>query len=260
MVRGIWEEMVLLSGSRLAVRDKIIVALDVPTIDQALALVDLTRESVGMYKVGMELFYGSGVSGLLRLQERGAGVFLDLKLHDIPNTVRRTSRILSGLGVAMFNVHCSGGREMMEAAVAGADEGTVEGQSRPVILGVTLLTSIGQDMLQALGVERSVPDHVTSLATMADRSGLSGVVASPLEIRQIKEACGDRFLVVTPGVRPRWTEAGDQRRFATPAEAISAGADYIVVGRAITASSDPSAAAKRLLEETDVEVTALTSS
>lgn len=235
-------------------RNRIVLALDVSSLAAALDLIRTTRESVGMYKVGMELFYSTGFQGLKTLMDEGISVFLDLKLHDIPATVERTSRVLADMGVAMFNVHCLGGVRMMEAAasaVASASAGEADGSSQGTkVIGVTVLTSLSDDeAVCELGFKRSIIEQVTALALNAKRAGLDGVVASPLEASSVREACGDDFSVITPGVRPRWAAADDQRRVMTPGQAIRSGADLVVIGRAITRDRDPQSAAARVLED-----------
>jgi orotidine-5'-phosphate decarboxylase len=236
-------------------RDSIVLALDVPSLAEALSLVRATREFAGMYKVGMELFYSVGIPGLRALMDEGIDIFLDLKLHDIPTTVERASRVLAATGVAMFNVHCLGGIRMMEAA-ANAVCSPQGGASRSTrVIGVTLLTSLSQDEVACeLGIERPLVDQVTALALNAKKAGLYGVVASPREVSSIRKACGDGFLIVTPGVRPRWARVDDQRRVMTPGQAILNGADYVVVGRAVTRDRDPRSAAARVLADIEAEL------
>lgn len=231
-----------------SVKDRIILALDVPALDDAIDLVRSTKDFIGMYKVGMELFYSAGSDAVNAIVNEGVPVFLDLKLHDIPETVERTSRVLASMGVDMFNVHCMGGMRMMRAA-AGAIE-SQPGEKRVKVLGVTMLTSLTEDEIsRELGIRGTIHERVTALARQAKESGLDGVIASPHEIVAIKQACGDEFLVVTPGVRPVGAAADDQRRIMTPAQAIRNGADYIVIGRPITRSSHPRSAAQSLLSE-----------
>ncbi|NLU40948.1 MAG: orotidine-5'-phosphate decarboxylase [Firmicutes bacterium] len=236
-------------------RDRIILALDVSSLADALSLVKATRESVGMYKVGMELFYSVGIPGLRAVMSEGVSVFLDLKLHDIPTTVERASRVLAATGVAMLNVHCLGGLRMMKAA-ADAVGSLQDGSARHAkVIGVTVLTSLSQDEVTSeLGIERPLVDQVTALALNAKKAGLDGVVASPWEVSSIRKACGDGFAIVTPGVRPRWAGVDDQRRVTTPGEAIRSGADYVVVGRAVTRDKDPRSAAARVLTDIEAEL------
>jgi orotidine-5'-phosphate decarboxylase len=231
--------------------ERIIVALDFSTAKEALDMADLLGGQVSFFKVGMELFTSTGPDIIKALHERDCKVFLDLKFHDIPNTVKRTCEIVLEFGVELFNLHASGGSEMMAQASRALREGAIAlGKKAPSLLAVTILTSIDDKILnEELGVARSVKEQVVHLAKMAKEAGVNGVVASPLEIKAIRQACGEDFYIVTPGVRPAWAVKGDQRRVMTPSEAINHGADYIVVGRPITASKDPLEAAKRISEE-----------
>jgi orotidine-5'-phosphate decarboxylase len=204
-----------------------------------------------MFKVGSELFTAEGPVLARYLVVLGEKVFLDLKFHDIPNTVRAAAREAAELGVSMFNVHASGGHKMMEAAREGVRSATVErgDAKRPLVLAVTVLTSLSNDDLDELGVAGTPEDAVVRLARLAQRAGLDGVVASPREIAALRRACGPRFVIVTPGIRPAATASNDQARIATPASAIQAGADYLVVGRPITEAPDPVAAAEAISNE-----------
>ncbi len=226
-------------------------ALDVGDPVKALDLVDQLRSRAGMFKVGMELFYSAGGGIIKEIKKRGCGVFLDLKLHDIPNTAAAAARILAGYRPDMVNVHASGGPEMMRAAVAAVrDEAARGGARRPLVIAVTVLTSIDRDIFgNQLGIKGEIAQFVSGWSKMALECGLDGVVASPREAPMIREICGKEFIIITPGVRPSWHGAGDQKRVATPGEAISAGATYIVVGRPITGSANPPAAAEKILEE-----------
>ncbi len=229
--------------------DRVIVALDVSTEVKALRLAEsIAQAGVRAFKVGLELFHAGGPGVVRELVSQGWRVFLDLKYHDIPTTVRRTVAQASGLGIWMLNVHASGGAEMMrqarEAAVAGAAE------NRPLVIGVTVLTNLDSNMLrQELGLDVEVPALVDCLARLAHTSGLDGVVCSPLEVPLIKAACGPGFVTVTPGVRPPWSEPGDQRRITTPGQAVASGADYLVIGRPITRAPNPVEAARRVIAE-----------
>lgn len=236
-------------------RDRIIVALDVPSAEEAVTLVGLLKDRVGGFKVGLELFHAEGPAIFTKIHEAGiARIFYDAKLHDIPNTVARTCRILTSFGVWMANVHAAGGVAMMKAAVDAAQESARRlGVSPPKIVAVTLLTSIGAlELAEELRVDCSVTDYVVYLARSAKRAGCDGVVCSPHEVPVVRWACGPEFLVVTPGVRPTWAEAGDQKRVMTPAEAVKAGSDYVVVGRPITAAPNPAEAADRIAQEITV--------
>lgn len=229
---------------------RLIVALDAPTAQAAAGIVDRLGEAVSVYKVGKELFTAEGPRVLEALAGRGKQVFLDLKFHDIPNTVGAACEAAARHGVWMMNVHASGGAEMMRRAADGARRGAEPlGRPRPLVIAVTVLTSLRDEDLRAVGVERPVADQVVALAVLAREAGLDGVVASGREIGPIRRACGKDFVIVTPGVRPEWAAAGDQKRVITPGEAARAGADHLVVGRPITASDDPAAAARRVLAE-----------
>jgi orotidine-5'-phosphate decarboxylase len=229
--------------------NRILVALDVASANEALVLADRLRGSVGGFKIGKQLFTAEGPSIVRTLAERGDRVFLDLKFHDIPNTVAGAVKAAATTGAWMINVHAGGGRRMMEAAAASAAaSGRAE---RPLVIGVTVLTSLDAVQLAETGVEDRVLDQVRRLARLARASGLDGVVASPQEIAAIREACGPDFLIVTPGIRSEaHRPAGDdQVRTLGPAEAIAAGASYLVVGRPITAAADPLAAARQMTDE-----------
>ncbi len=240
---------------------RILVALDTDTAQKALTLAKMLQGDVAGFKVGLELINAAGFGLLDDLQAMAgadAKIFYDCKFHDIPNTVKGASRAAAGRGVWMFNVHASGGRAMMEAAVAGAQEGAdAAGAKRPLVIAVSVLTSISGDVLKhELGVERTVESQVVALARLAQDAGCDGLVASPLEIGAIRAACGPDFTLVIPGVRPAGADVGDQKRVMTPREAVDAGADYIVVGRPITGAADPSAAARAINKEVNDEVSA----
>ncbi len=232
-------------------KEKIIVALDVPTAEAAMAIVSALGNAVGAYKVGMQLYNATGPAILAAIAEKGGQVFLDLKFHDIPNTVAEAVRVAAHLGVLMCNVHASGGYEMMaKAAAAIREEAAESGGERPLLLGVTVLTSMGQDELrEELGVERPLQEQVSHLAKLAKRAGLDGVVASAREIPAIRAACGDDFLIVTPGIRPKNAAVHDQKRVMTPGEAVRAGADYLVIGRPIAKAANPLQAVKEIVAE-----------
>jgi orotidine-5'-phosphate decarboxylase len=235
--------------------DQLLIALDVGSAAQAGALADALRGTAGGFKIGSRLFTLEGPSIVRALVERGDRVFLDLKFHDIPNTVAAAVTAAASLGVWMLNVHASGGGPMMRAARDAAHDGAGGaggGAVRPLVIAVTVLTSMNAEMLAQAGVQASPMDHVLRLAALAQESGLDGVVASPLETAAIRERCGKDFLVVTPGIRARGAEAAakdDQERTMTAPDAIAAGASYIVVGRPVIAAPDPRAAAERIASE-----------
>lgn len=232
-------------------KDRLIVALDVDTLEEAERLVGLLRNHVGVFKVGMQLYNSVGPQILQRIHNLGGRIFLDLKLHDIPNTVAQAGEVLTRHRVFMYNVHAAGGQQMMIKAVeASAAEAKEMAIAKPVIIAVTVLTSIDQEVLtNEIGIDRNVEDQVVHWSRLAKASGMNGVVASPQEIRAIRQACGEDFLIITPGVRPVWAAPNDQKRIMTPKEAIKAGASYLVVGRPITASHDPLHAVEKILAE-----------
>lgn len=227
--------------------NRVLVALDVPAAAEALRLTDLLRGAVGGFKIGSELFTAAGPEIVRTLVARGDRVFLDLKFHDIPNTVAGAVRSARDLGVWMVNVHASGGRPMMEAARQAAEPRGPSG-TRPLVIAVTVLTSMDAPTLSAVGVGAGPLDQVIKLAELARGAGLDGVVASPLETAAIRQSCGQDFLIVTPGIRGGSAQAkpDDQRRTLTPSEAIRAGSSFLVVGRPITAAPDPAEAARRI--------------
>jgi orotidine-5'-phosphate decarboxylase len=227
---------------------KLIAALDVPSAAAAIDLADRLRAYVGCFKIGLELFSAEGPPLVHELVRRGNRVFLDLKLHDIPNTVRGAAREAARLGVTMFTVHAAGGRGMMTAAAEGAREGAGDGQP-PLVLGVTVLTSLTNADLTEIGWNESSLATATRLARLAHASGLGGVVASPHEAAFIRQNLGAGFAIVTPGIRPAASARHDQARSATPQAAIRAGADFLVVGRPITQAADPAAAASAIADE-----------
>ncbi len=234
-------------------KERIICAIDVETTECAVELVELLKGEVGVFKAGLELVTAQGTQVLKRLREAGAAkIFYDAKLHDIPNTVAGAMRGVARLGAWCVTVHATGGRKMMAAAVRAAQEvAEAEGRTRPKILAVTLLTSVGAEALaQELQVGKSVSDYVAHLARMAYEAGCDGVVASPHEIEVVRKAVpASGFLIVTPGVRPAGADKGDQARVLTPAEAVQRGADYLVIGRPILAAPNPVEAAQRIAAE-----------
>jgi orotidine-5'-phosphate decarboxylase len=229
--------------------NRILVALDVDTAAEAERLADVLRGTVAGFKIGKQLFTAEGPAIVRRLADRGDHVFLDLKFHDIPNTVAGAVTSAVNTGAWMVNVHASGGRKMMEAAAAAATAAaTRSGRARPLVIGVTVLTSLDQAQLAETGITVKVLDHVVHLARLAQASGLDGVVASPQEIVAIRQACGPDFLIVTPGIRPATARPAtdDQARTMGPAEAVAAGASHLVIGRPITAAADPRQAAQSI--------------
>jgi orotidine-5'-phosphate decarboxylase len=230
--------------------EQLLVALDVDTVDDARRLADRLRGVVGGFKVGSRLFTGHGSRFVEELIGRGDRVFLDLKFHDIPNTVAGAVGAAARLGVWMVNVHASGGLDMMRAAREAADEEAAKVlQSPPLVIAVTVLTSMGETTLADIGVAESLGDHVVRLATLAQSAALDGVVASPREIALIRAQCGERFAIVTPGIRGLADLKGDQTRTDSAQAALEAGATFIVVGRPIIAAQDPRRAAEAIAEE-----------
>jgi len=232
--------------------DKLLVALDVESADRAMQLVTTLRGLAGGFKIGNRLFTTEGPALVRRIVDAGSRVFLDLKYHDIPNTVEQAVEAAVGTGAWMINVHASGGTAMMEAAARAARETSTRlGRPAPLMIGVTVLTSINEQALRAIGIERPVLQQVIALARLTQQAGLQGVVASAQETPAIREACGPQFQIVTPGIRgaSAGSERNDQSRTMGPAEAIRAGASYIVVGRPIIAAPDPHAAAAAIADE-----------
>ncbi len=232
-------------------KDRLIVALDVSTERRALELVDSLRGIVGMFKIGTQLFTEAGPKIVSRIASSGNGVFLDLKFHDIPNTVSCAAVAATRLGVSIFNVHASGGREMMRRTADAVSEVAInEGLKRPSIIAVTVLTSSDATMLSEVGIGSEPEAQVRRLSLLAEASGMDGVVASPQEVTVVRSTVmSSGFLIVTPGVRPAGALLDDQKRVMTPAQAIRTGADYIVVGRPITSSKDPVESTAEILEE-----------
>ena len=225
----------------------VIVACDFGSKQEVMEFLDLFPEKKPFLKIGMELFYAEGPAIVREIKERGHRIFLDLKLHDIPNTVKKAMNVLSGLDVDLCNLHAAGGSVMMQAALEGL---TREDGSRPLLIGVTQLTSTSQQLMeQELLISQPIDQVVMHYAKNAMSAGLDGVVCSPLEAGKVKEVCGPNFLTVTPGVRFAEGQVGDQVRVTTPARARELGSDYIVVGRPITAAADPKAAYLRCCEE-----------
>ncbi len=238
----------------LTLKDRIIIALDLDSDREALALVDELIGEVGMFKVGHQLFTAYGPGIVRRITEKGGRVFLDLKYHDIPHTVARASAEAVKLGVSIFNVHALGGLDMMKAAVSATkEEADRQGAPVPLVLAVTILTSMDDTALRReLKINRSLRREVSHLAELAQRAGMGGVVASPQEIAMLRKVIRGRFVVLTPGIRPAWAGKDDQKRVMSPGEAIAAGADYLVVGRPVLKSSDRKAAVHKIIHEIEL--------
>ena len=232
-------------------RNKLIVALDFETAREALELFSALKDVVGMFKIGSQLFTAEGPGIVREIVRSGGLIFLDLKFHDIPNTVAAAGVEAARLGVAMFNVHASGGSEMMRRTAAAVAETTArEGIPRPLVIAVTVLTSADDSTLEETGFASGTKDQARRMANLTAECGLDGVVASPHEVELGRQTVPRKeFVIVTPGVRPSLVESDDQRRVMTPVDAVSAGADYLVVGRAILRAPDPALAAQQILEE-----------
>jgi len=231
-------------------KEKLIVALDVSSLSEAEKFVKILSPVVKIFKVGKELFTSAGPAAIEMIHSHKARVFLDLKFHDIPNTVGSACEAATRLRVFMLNVHALGGRNMMVQAVQSVHKTAEElKMDPPKILGVTVLTSLKEADLKEVGIKKKLNKEVEALAVLSKESGLDGVVASGQEIEQIRKAAGKYFLIVTPGVRPTWAAHGDQKRIVTPREAVEKGADFIVVGRPVTQHPNPKQAAEKILEE-----------
>ncbi len=230
--------------------DKIIVPLDVPSKEDAIALVEKLPQ-VTFWKVGLELFVSCGPEILTFLKSKEKRIFLDLKFHDIPNTVAGACRSASRYGVDLITLHATAGKIALKAAQIAAEAGAKEaGYPVPKLIAITLLTSLNsRDLAFDLKVPLELPEYALNMALLAQESGLAGAVCSPQEVAQLRQTCGDEFLLVCPGVRPVWADKGDQQRTFTPVEALKAGANYLVIGRPITASDDPVKALERIIEE-----------
>jgi len=231
-------------------KQRLIFALDVDNLEDARNWVAKLQGQVGVFKIGKQLFTRCGPKVVRLVQDGGCDVFLDLKYHDIPNTVAMAGLEAQRLGVRMFNVHALGGFEMMAKLVAEIDRVCPRGNpDRPILLAVTILTSSTEETLRRVGIDRPIQVMVPKLARLAKDAGMDGVVASPREVGLIRDACGDDFLIVTPGVRPTFASQDDQKRVTTPADALRSGADYLVIGRPISAAADPALAADMILQE-----------
>ncbi|XHX75945.1 MAG: orotidine-5'-phosphate decarboxylase [Stenomitos frigidus ULC029] len=234
----------------MSVAERVIVPLDVSSEREAIALVEQLPQ-VTFWKVGLELFVSSGPSILTALKARQKRIFLDLKFHDIPNTVAGACRAAARHGVDLVTLHATNGKEALQAAQRAAEAGAAEtGIDPPKLLAITLLTSLtARSLAFELKVPLELPEYVLHMALLAQENGLAGAVCSPQEAASLRQICGNDFLLICPGVRPTWAEAKDQRRTVTPAAALKAGADYLVIGRPITAAADPVAAFERICEE-----------
>lgn len=231
-------------------KQRLIFALDVDNLEDARNWVAKLQGQVGVFKIGKQLFTRCGPEVVRLVQDGGCDVFLDLKYHDIPNTVAMAGLEAQRLGVRMFNVHALGGFEMMAKLVAEIDRVCPRGNpDRPILLAVTILTSSTEETLRRVGIDRPIQVMVPKLARLAKDAGMDGVVASPKEVGLIRDACGDGFLIVTPGVRPAFASQDDQKRVTTPGAALRSGADYLVIGRPISAAADPALAADMILQE-----------
>lgn len=231
-------------------RERLILALDVDDLERVKQVVRLLASEVGMFKVGKQLFTHAGPQAVKLIQGMGGEVFLDLKFHDIPNTVAKAATEATRLGVKMFNVHASGSLEMMRLTVREISRVCrQESLRKPLMLAVTVLTSLNKSDLEKVGVDGEVEDQVIRLALLTKEAGMDGVVASPQEVAAIRVACGRRFVIVSPGVRPQKGKRNDQRRVMTAEEAIRAGADYIVVGRPVMEAKDPLSAVREIIAE-----------
>ena len=236
---------------QLTTRERLVLALDVDNFKKAEQLVGKLSDYVGVFKIGSQLFTAEGAKVVNMVNDKGGKIFLDLKFHDIPNTVARAAEVAAKLGVYIFNVHTSGGYEMMKTAAEATKKTSLAlGINKPLILGVTLLTSINQEILEKeIGIKKGLEEQVVHLAKLAKAAGLDGVVASSWEIKEIRKTCGEDFVILTPGIRPAGKSSDDQKRVMTPQEAIKLGADFLVIGRPIRNAANPVAAAKQILRE-----------
>jgi len=231
------------------IHNPLICAIDTTDIDEATRLIDTLHSHIGAVKLGLEFFTANGATGVRQLEHHKIPVFLDLKFHDIPNTVARAIRGTAGINTFMMTVHTSGGRAMLQAAIdASMEVSIITGKARPLIIGVTVLTCLDQADLAMTGVTDNINDQVLRLADLAQSCRLDGVVCSPYEITSLRKHCGSDFNLVVPGIRPVGTSKDDQKRTMTPAEAVKKGATYLVIGRPLTQAKDPKAAAKAILD------------
>lgn len=233
------------------IKEKIVLALDVDTVEEAKELITELKDYVGVFKVGLQFYTANGGEVFDFMKKIGAKFFFDVKLLDIPNTVKKASENIIRSGASFYNLHALGGGEMMRQSVEGANSVAKElGVEPPIVLAVTVLTSINDEVLNGeLKIPYNTLEYVATLAKLAKDSGLTGVVASTFEARKIKEVCGEDFKVLCPGIRPEWSVKGDQKRLATPSLAVKEGADYLVIGRAVTAAGDRLDAMKKIYEE-----------
>lgn len=233
------------------IKEKIVLALDVTTIDEAKELINELKDYVGIFKVGLQFYTGNGDELFKLMNDMNLKYFLDVKLMDIPNTVAKASENIISKGADFFNIHALGGKEMMQKCVESANT-TAEklGRSKPTVLAVTILTSINDEKLHnELNIDENVSEYAFKLAKLAKEAGVTGVVASAFEARRIKETCGKEFKVLCPGIRPAWSSKNDQQRLATPTFALNEGADYLVIGRAVTSAPNRVEAMKKIFEE-----------
>jgi orotidine-5'-phosphate decarboxylase len=238
------------SSSRKDPKEKIIFALDVDHFSEAQRWVNLLKDHIGMFKVGKQLFTHAGPKVIDMIRKKNQKVFLDLKFHDIPNTVAKAGEEATKLEVAMFNLHALGGFEMMKKTVEASREAAKNlGIPRPLILAVTILTSMDESVMKEVGIQGPILEEVGRLAFLSMKAGIDGVVASPKEIGIIRERCGEKFLIVTPGIRLPSEKKDDQKRTLSPKEAISNGADYLVIGRPIKEAKDPLEAVQKIIED-----------
>ncbi|MFV0431786.1 MAG: orotidine-5'-phosphate decarboxylase [Alphaproteobacteria bacterium] len=227
----------------------IYVAVDKPNLDAAISLCQQIKAYVGGIKLGKEFIAGCGPEGIRTIAELGLPIFADVKFHDIPNTVASAILALAPLRPAIINVHTAGGSKMMQAAAAACQQIEKQYHYRPLIIGVTILTSLSQEEIEEVGYQLPIAEQTLLLAKLAQSSGLDGVVCSSHEIKAIKEACGQDFKTIVPGIRPSWAAAGDQTRIMTPKQALAEGADYLVIGRPITQADNPAQACQDILNE-----------
>ena len=236
--------------SNLKPSQRILCALDTVDTDEACSLAKTLNPYVGGIKLGLEFFSANGPTGFSKVSKNNNNIFLDLKLHDIPNTVAKTVHALMPLRPSIMTIHTAGGSNMMQAAVDAASKASKDiGCTRPLIVGVTILTSLDDNDMETIGYQDQVSSQVVKMAKLAKKSGLDGAVCSPHEISIIKEACGSDFKLIVPGIRPAGSAVGDQKRIMTPKKAVSLGADYLVIGRPITQAKDKIAAAQAIAIE-----------